>query len=468
MRKKIIALFILGTIGTCGLLYFLYTYAVIGGEIIKVPANPQNGFNYGYFLYIPRGTQESQIKNMLVEPNNTGKISDDDHLHEQSADNLIKHGAPNKIARKLKTPLLVPLFGRPSSNPNMYTHALDRDTLMNNDGKLARIDLQLINMIQDARKKLGDKGIALEDKIFMHGFSASGSFTSRFTAIHPDMVKAMAAGGLNAMPILPAANLEGENLIYPIGISDLDQIAGAQFKMDEYKKVPQFVYMGYMDDNDSLPYSDAFGAEEKDIIKRFLGTHMKDRWKKAASIYTEMNIPAQLVMYNGVGHEITSEMINDIAAFFKSNTTDQIVPIEPHQYAFKDFKELESVHIREAYWNGDGKIKKPASPDKNQFIILTEEWIKGRSYKQLDEFLTNLPNESKEFVLQAEGKKDVICSINGNFSKDDGSYQGYMVELTDEELEKMEIGMPYAIHVNNKSDTYFWIVNQGVTITRTK
>ncbi len=69
----------------------------------------------------------------------------------------------------------------------MYTHSLDSDTLKNEEGKLVRIDLQLINMIEDAKSRLLERNIELEDKVFLTGFSASGSFTNRFTVLHPQI-----------------------------------------------------------------------------------------------------------------------------------------------------------------------------------------------------------------------------------------------------------------------------------------
>lgn len=97
--------------------------------------------------------------------------------------------------------------------------------------------------------------------------------------------------------------------------------------------------MGSMDDNDTLPYSDAFGDEEKNIIKSILGIRMKDRWEKSKNFYDQINIPAQLVMYHGVGHTVKHEMRDDIIEFFKANTTEKIVNIEPFQYLIKESKD---------------------------------------------------------------------------------------------------------------------------------
>ena len=102
-----------------------------------------------------------------------------------------------------------------------------------------------------------------------------------------------------------------------IGVSDIYEIADIDFSMDNYKAVPQYIYMGSMDDNDTLPYDDAFGEIERQIINDLLGSNMKERWEKPKDIYMQLGIPAEMVMYDGVGHMSTDEIIDDISSFFK-------------------------------------------------------------------------------------------------------------------------------------------------------
>lgn len=307
----------IGVIFVCLICLSIIFFVFKGGNnmVLSVAANIDKGFNYGYYLYIPAKIYSSEKIYLLVEPNNTGSVSDDIKLHDKSALQLVSWR--KNLADELGCVLLVPTFVRPESNDLMYTHALDRDTILNNTGDLARIDLQLINMINDAEAQLQDKGILIEKKILMSGFSASGNFVNRFAALHPYLVQAVASGGVNCMPILPINNLEGENLIYPIGISDVKEITGVAFEFESYALVPQFIYMGALDDNDTLPYSDAFSDEEREIIKRTLGLDMHGRWEKSKYIYEELGCSAKMVMYDGVGHEINPEIEKDIIKFFE-------------------------------------------------------------------------------------------------------------------------------------------------------
>ena len=109
--------------------------------------NPIKGFQNDYILFIPKGTPINKKIVLLVEPNNTGKTSDSISVHEKYAIDLASvSSVGNNVATMLKIPLLVPIFPRPSSQELIYTHALDRDVILDDSQELKRLDLQLIVM----------------------------------------------------------------------------------------------------------------------------------------------------------------------------------------------------------------------------------------------------------------------------------------------------------------------------------
>lgn len=75
--------------------------------------------------------------------------------------------------------LLIPVFPRLQKYEDFYMHALDRDALTTEIEGLKRIDRQLISMIDDARERMKQKGLVLNEKVLMAGFSASGMFVNR-------------------------------------------------------------------------------------------------------------------------------------------------------------------------------------------------------------------------------------------------------------------------------------------------
>lgn len=290
-----------------------------GGEsrIVEIPADPEAGFNFEFFLLIPSGLEAGDSTRLLVEPNNTGTVDDRHRVHAEKGRRMITGGYPRRLAEELGVPLLVPTFDRPETGWRRYTHALDRDTLQISEGKLARIDLQLIAMIDRARELMAAEGVAVPRRVLLNGFSASGNFVNRFAALHPERVKAVASGGVNGMPILPLAELEGRELIYQVGIADLGELTGRPFDLEAYRTVGQFIYMGAEDANDTLPYDDAYNEPEREVTLAVLGESMRERWEKSQAIYRDLELPVRFETYAGVGHTISREIFNDLVEFLE-------------------------------------------------------------------------------------------------------------------------------------------------------
>ena len=302
--------------------------------LYRVSADLTDGFAFPYYLFVPQDMDSSKPVHLVIEPCNTGTLSDNFEIHDRNTKGLAEASHATDIARKLKVPLLVPVFPRPGGDrSHIYTHALDRDTLLIEEGGLRRIDLQLIKMIDHAQQLLRHNDLKVNEQVFMNGFSASGTFTNRFTILHPTVVRAVATGGINCIPTFPTDRWNNTMMRYPIGIADVQEIAGIEFDETAYKKVSQYIYMGALDDNDTLPYPDAYDKVDAELVESLIGAEMMpDRWDVSQSIYNALEIPVQFVTYEDTGHEIKSEMIDDIVAFFEANAGDKIVEIVPHQY----------------------------------------------------------------------------------------------------------------------------------------
>ncbi|WP_345221703.1 hypothetical protein [Hymenobacter koreensis] len=290
--------------------------------VLRVEANPAKGFHYAYFLMVPKKAPRQQPLYLLVETNNTGKLNDTLAVHERAA--RIMAAGPGgalgrHLAKNLGVPLLVPAFPRPAEQGNTYTHALDKD-VMHAGGTLKRLDLQLLRMIEDARTQLQPLGIALQPQVLLNGFSASGTFANRFTLLHPERVRAVAGGGLNGLLMLPVAKVQGAALPYPLGTADFKQLTGTRFNARAYRAVPQFLYMGALDDNDAAPFDDAYDNAERQLIYRYLGEKMQpDRWAFCQQVYTQEQAKATFKTYSHIGHGTDMVVFNDLLAFFKAH-----------------------------------------------------------------------------------------------------------------------------------------------------
>lgn len=286
-------------------------------SVLIIKKDTKKGFQHDYILFIPKGTPINKETFLLVEPNNTGKVSDSIDIHKKYATDLASvSSVGNNVSTMLKIPLLVPVFPRPASQPLIYTHALDRDVILENAPELKRLDLQLLEMINDARNVLTSLNIKVNPKIFMNGFSASATFTNRFSFIHPETIKALAIGGFNGKLMLPEKKINSVKLNYPIGIQDFSRLFDKKFDANTFKTIPQFIYMGKLDDNDAVQFDDAYNEEEREIINVNLGSSVQERYLKCQEIYTKNKVNAIFKTYEKVGHWTTSDMNLAVIKFF--------------------------------------------------------------------------------------------------------------------------------------------------------
>ena len=312
-------------------------YEIHDGEFIRVSADEGKGFYWDYILYVPNEIDKNNkdyIKNMLVIPNNTGYLSDEYEEHYQEAKNTHLYYF---VARELKTPLIIPVFPRPRTiegapkDFNYYTHILDRGTMKLEIEEYERLDKQLISMIDHSQNILENKGLNLKQEVLMWGFSASGHFINRFVMLHPERIQAAAYGGFSEI-ILPLTEMEvnGEvkDLIYSVGISDIEKIIGKSFNEEAYKNIPQYITRGKADYNDHLLNED---KKVKDLIIEVFDTEpaygdtledaklIIDRHKLAKEVYEEKGVLAEFEFYEDLGHDISEKMMNNMIGFLKEN-----------------------------------------------------------------------------------------------------------------------------------------------------
>lgn len=293
-------------------------------EAVRVEAKPEKGFDYPYYIYAPPELRPEKGKGtkttILVVPNNTGKVEDDFSIHDAAARRLAED--LRGLAYELKVALLVPSFPRPQTDWRIYTQALDRDSLLTDRKEYRRFDLQLIRMLDDARGRLRGEGLRADRRVLMLGFSAAGMFTNRFTFLHPDRVKAAAAGSPGGWALAPVETWEGKELRYPIGVADLKDVSGKALDLKALSRVPLLLFLGGEDENDSVIFRDSYEKEDEDLIFALFGRTLQARWQFTKTIYAEKLPGATLKMYPTVGHTISPAIWADIKTFFLSHLRD--------------------------------------------------------------------------------------------------------------------------------------------------
>jgi hypothetical protein len=201
---------------------------------------------------------------------------------------------------------------------DIYTHSLDRDTILIRQGPLARIDQQLVAMTEDAKLRLATLGRPVHTKLLLNGFSASGLFANRFTFLHAKLVGGAAYGGVNGFIMVPSVELRERHLRYPVGLADFDEIAGHPFDRAAYVEVSQFGYMGEKDTNDAVLYDDAYSAEERAAIFEVFGREMmSDRWNAVQAIYQQQQLPVEFNTFPDIGHGTNGVVNRAVTEFFR-------------------------------------------------------------------------------------------------------------------------------------------------------
>jgi hypothetical protein len=289
--------------------------APTGGTVREVAATDAKGFHWPYFLYVPK---DVRMRRLLVLPDNTGFATEDLELLRLSGScEIASHAA---LADQLGTPVLVPLFPRPSTgkgdDDNLYLHALSRSALETRIEACRRVDLQLVAMIADALVALHAEHVDVEAKVLMQGFSASAMFVNRFAFLHPETVRAVVVGSPGGWPIAPLRDVEGEALNYPVGIADVAALTGKAVDIAGVRQVSWFFIMGDKDENDAVTHRDSFSANDERVIFRRFGATPVSRWRAAERMYKSAGLNARFSLYHGVAHSLSREMDADVGRFF--------------------------------------------------------------------------------------------------------------------------------------------------------
>ena len=283
----------------------------------RVDAVPEKGFSYPYYLHIPPNLRDrkarSRIHTLLVVPNNTGQPNDDLAIHESKV--KYKMFQAGIVFSRLELPILMPVFPRPKKHWKIYTHALDRDTMITGKKEFRRLDLQLASMIKHARERLRAEEVQVEERVLLYGYSAAGMFVNRFSFLHPKQVKGVAAGSPGGWAIVPVKEYRGRNLKYPIGIGDLRGVSGQPPNLDALRKIPMFIFLGDQDDNDSVVFRDGYEQEDEELVFELFGKTPVERWEISKTLYKKSGMNARFKLYPEIGHKVSPEMVKDILGF---------------------------------------------------------------------------------------------------------------------------------------------------------
>lgn len=198
--------------------------------------DPDNGINIPSIIALPR--VKNMGKQIVLESNNleTGNF---EHILEQGLHTSMKLAI---LTDNDPAPIVVPLL--PSYRDPPYFQQLSRECFELSPRDINyRIDEQVVRIIEKTKKTIKEeRGIDLEDKIFLNGYSSSGVFAQRFALLHPEIVGTACIGGASGSIPIPT-----EDLSYPLGIEDYKELTGKDFDIDSYRNIDFTYYVGEME-----------------------------------------------------------------------------------------------------------------------------------------------------------------------------------------------------------------------------
>ena len=232
------------------------------------------GIEMSFLLYIPNnindestlilngitqgvGTKEAHEKDKIENSRIYGTYRDSYKEALQVATKGYFSPIYKKLAVDFNNPMLIPIIPRCNG---LYTGFLGYDVYHENYEvalnaynkgwsnfteedlkKFKSLDTQIADMIYFSIDYINEKyNINLDYKVVATGYSASSKMANYFTALHPELVKMVIAGGTGGLTIIPTKEYD-----YPLGFKDLKDE-----NLELYKQIPQFYYIGESDQND--------------------------------------------------------------------------------------------------------------------------------------------------------------------------------------------------------------------------
>lgn len=280
---------------------------------------------------------------------------------EVQIENLVNENSGNSLdynlkllMDKLKYPALIPIIPRPEGFYTTYlgSKVINNDfsnTKLTSEEKeiLTDIPKQVKEMIIEANNTLG-----LTNKVIIKGYSATAKFATGFSILYPELIKMNISGGTGGLSTIPAKTYEGLDLIYPIGVSDIEN-----FNIEAYKNIKHFFFIGDRDNNNpALPkcimsdeedvngnklplknengqieyvkdvdglllptYDECYTKLQTNLIHELYGDENLSRFLKNEKIYKSLGVNSMHKVYPGNHNSVLSqnreEIINEIIDF---------------------------------------------------------------------------------------------------------------------------------------------------------
>ena len=288
-------------------------------EIIYHKASGQ--ILYDWYSYVPKSLNRKNDNYIWVTGLNGNFITDDYAEIVKESFNQISWRTESADINNLI--IISPAIPRPETN---YVYVVSIPSFVfstETDPSLQRPDEQLNLMIDELTEDLQNDGIQMSSKIFIEGFSAGAMFAQRYTLLHPERVQAMVAGQCGGAITLPVAVYDSTILNWPVGINDFFELTGEEFDLETYRKVPQLIYIGDKDNNNSTLWGTGelwITQEQIDFLNHTFGDTDPIRLQNEVDYLRKNGFTnIEYILYKDVAHELTESSINQTFYFIKQH-----------------------------------------------------------------------------------------------------------------------------------------------------
>jgi predicted esterase len=273
---------------------------------------------YNWFAYVPASLSKAERGYILITGVH-GNIRTDDYNQITEESRKLANGRIF-FAESKKYILFVPVIPRPN---NVYAVAFDWKVFLDSsDPFVQRPDMKVNLMIDKLKGDLRRDGYNVHEKVFVEGFSAGAMFAQRYALLHPARVQAIAAGQSGGSIVLPESSYNGIELNWPVGVNDFLSLVGYKFDQAAYKQVPQFIYIGDQDTKNSTlrGTGELWRTQSQiDFMNTTFGATDPVRLRNQSNYLKRLGYNITFKEYAGIGHQYTSQMWDDVFAFFSAN-----------------------------------------------------------------------------------------------------------------------------------------------------
>jgi pimeloyl-ACP methyl ester carboxylesterase len=144
-----------------------------------------------------------------------------------------------------------------------------------------------------------ERGVALQPKMLLFGFSRGAGLVDRIALIQPERVLAAAVVSSGAYTLPLTKNSSGASLVFPYGVADLANHTGKEFNAQAFASIRWWVGVGGKDD-DFKDVPQAWSAHG--------GATRLERARSFSSALTQAGAETRLAVFANTGHRMITAM----------------------------------------------------------------------------------------------------------------------------------------------------------------